>query len=206
MRKIFFLPVIAVFSFLGCRNQEHKTDSDQVNLNPAKPIESIDQSPMDMAYYPSGYPLLKMKGTDTIPLMARVIYSRPHKKGRKIFGESADHLCAYGRPWRLGANESTEIEFFRPVIIANQTIEPGRYAMYCIPYADKWTIVLNKNLYSWGLDIQPEHDVLRTDIPVIKLSPELEDFTMVFVPSDRGAELLMAWDDAKTLLHIQSVN
>jgi hypothetical protein len=40
--------------------------------------------------------------------VARLIYSRPTKNGRVIFGD----LLEYGKVWRLGANEATEIEFF----------------------------------------------------------------------------------------------
>jgi len=35
----------------------------------------------------------------------KVTYGRPHKKGRTIFGE----LVPYGKVWRTGANEATEI-------------------------------------------------------------------------------------------------
>lgn len=158
---------------------------------------------MDMAYLPSNYPLLKMKGSDSLPAVARLIYSRPHKKGRKIFGPGTESLCTYGEPWRLGANEATEIEFFQQVVFGGKVVQPGRFVMYCIPYPDKWTIILNTNLYAWGLHINPAHDVLKVDVPVQKLSPELEDFTMVFLPDDDGAELLMAWDDVKVLLPVK---
>ncbi|RYG53084.1 MAG: DUF2911 domain-containing protein [Chitinophagaceae bacterium] len=131
------------------------------------------------------------------------MYSRPHKKGRKIFGNTADNLCKYGEPWRLGANEATEVEFFKPVVFGGKVVQQGRYVMYCIPHPDKWTIILNTNLYAWGLHINPEYDVLRVDVPVQELSPALEDFTMVFVPSEGGADLLMAWDNVKVLLPIQ---
>ena len=45
-------------------------------------------------------------------LGATVLYSRPYKKGRLLFGEAKDGaLVPYGQYWRLGANESTEITF-----------------------------------------------------------------------------------------------
>ena len=69
----------------------------------------IDKSPMDMSYYPNAYPHLKIQDKLTEPLVARVIFSRPQKNGRAIFGE----LLEYGKVWRLGANEATEIEFFQ---------------------------------------------------------------------------------------------
>lgn len=71
----------------------------------------LDLSPMDMSYLPRNYPELKSHGEVRTLSLARVIYSRPKKNGRNIFG----NVVVYGRQWRMGANESTEIEFFRPV-------------------------------------------------------------------------------------------
>src|SRR6187551_3212525 len=74
-------------------------------------LPELDKSPLDISYYPDGYPLLKIQGKTNDPLVARIVYSRPQKNERKIFGE----LIEYGKVWRLGANEATEIEFFRDV-------------------------------------------------------------------------------------------
>lgn len=205
-----FLISLLSFSILlasSCQNNKGSNKQtgkgEPVNSIPQNEFGGPDQSPMDMAYLPSNFPLLKMKGRDSVPVVARVIYSRPHKKGRKIFGTGTENLCRYGVPWRLGANEATEIEFFRPVVFNGQAVQPGRYVMYCIPQPDKWTIILNTNLYAWGLHINREYDVVKTDLPVRELSPSLEDFTMVFLPASGGAELLMAWDNVKVLLPIQ---
>jgi hypothetical protein len=53
---------------------------------------------MDVSYYPNNYPILKIQNKATEPLAARILYSRPQKQGRKIFGE----LVEYGKVWRLG--------------------------------------------------------------------------------------------------------
>ena len=166
------------------------------------PYATHDQSPMDMCYYPNDYPVLKMNGADSSILLARVIYSRPQKKGRNIFGNNEKRLVQFGKEWRLGANEATEIEFFQPVTIAGKRINKGRYIIYCIPYRDKWTMVLNSNLYTWGLHMDTTKDIFKTDIPAAVQSPALEDFTMVFEPAAGGTNLLMAWDDVKAILPI----
>ena len=103
----------------------------------------VDKSPMDMSYYPNGYPVLKIQDKATEPLVARVVYSRPHKNNRLIFSDKKNALCAYGKPWRLGANEATEITFFKNVIISGNNVAMGTYTLYCIPEADKWTIIFN---------------------------------------------------------------
>jgi hypothetical protein len=138
--------------------------------------------------------------------LARIIYSRPHKKGRPIFGDGEQSLCKYGKEWRLGANEATEIEFFRDANIGGRKLSKGRYVIYCIPYADHWTIVFNNNLYTWGLHMDSSKDIFKTDIPTVALSPSLEDFTMVFLPASHGTDLLMAWDNVKALLPISFTN
>src|SRR6476469_7326250 len=124
-------------------------------------LPPVDKSPMDMCYYPGNYPVLKIQDKVTEPLVARVIYSRPQKNNRTIFGE----LVEYGKVWRLGANEATEINFYQNVRIGTAKVKKGRYTMYCIPYPDKWTIILNKETDTWGaFKYDEKNDLLRTDI------------------------------------------
>jgi hypothetical protein len=197
------------FLVFSCNDNKKSNGSTKVLINDslagkesANPYTTHDLSPMDMSYYPSDYPVLKMNGTDTGALVARVIYSRPQKKGRNIFGTTERSLRQYGKEWRLGANEATEIEFFKPVTIGGKKVDKGRYIIYCIPYADKWTIILNSNLYTWGLHMDRTKDIFKTDIPVSEQSPSLEDFTMVFTPAPYGTDLRVSWDNVKAALPI----
>ncbi|MCY7291269.1 MAG: DUF2911 domain-containing protein, partial [Ferruginibacter sp.] len=83
-----------------------------------------------------------------------------------------------------------------------KNIAKGRYVLYCIPYTDRWTIILNTQLNTWGLHINETKDIFKTDIPVLKQTPSLEDFTMVFENTESGANLVMAWDDVRTVMPI----
>lgn len=205
--RSFSITFCIFFIFAGCT--QHKVSPERsIILDASTSTEKNafagnDQSPMDMSYFPTGFPLQKMAGKDSSggPI-ARVIYSRPHKKGRQIFGDGEQSLCRYGKEWRLGANEGTEIEFFKDANIAGTTLPKGRYVLYCIPYADHWTIKFNSNLYTWGLHMDSSRDIFKTDIPTMALSPILEDFTMVFLPASQGTDLLMAWDNVKAILPI----
>ncbi len=162
----------------------------------------LDKSPMDMSYYPVNYPLLKIQDKINEPLVMRLIYSRPQLNGRKIFGE----LQEYGQVWRLGANEATEIEFFKDVKINNKKIKKGRYTLDCIPYADKWTLIINKETDTWGsFKYDSSKDVARMDVPVIK-TESTEALTIVFEKSAKGANMLIYWDDVKTILPIEYKN
>jgi Protein of unknown function (DUF2911) len=156
-------------------------------------ITELDQSPMDMSYYPFGFPILKFQGKNPpAKPSARVIYSRPHKKGRTIFG---GEVVKYNEVWRLGANECTEIEFYRNVLVGGKKLAKGRYSMFCIPQPDKWTIILNKDLDSWGaFSYKAINDVLRVEVPVVKMDEQVEYFTMVF---DSNGYLVVAWDTVR---------
>ncbi len=159
----------------------------------------VDVSPMDMAYFPTDFPVQKMNGTASGLPVARVIYSRPHQGGRKLFGA----LVQWGQPWRLGANEATEIEFFQPVTIQQKKIAAGRYILYAVPYEDHWIIVLNKDLYSWGLKPNPKDDAARFEVRSSASPQPVEYFTMNFEKTGTGADLLMAWENTEARLSLQ---
>lgn len=159
----------------------------------------LDESPMDMSYYPVNYPILKIQDKATEPLIARVVYSRPQKKGRVIFGD----LVEFGQVWRLGANEATEIEFFQDIKIDGKKVKKGRYTLYALVNADNWTVILNKETDIWGAfryDIKK--DILRTDIPVKKQSGVTETLLMQFEKNGKGANLVINWDDVLVKLPI----
>jgi len=162
------------------------------------PYSSIDVSPMDMSYFPIDYPKLKMTGAIKEPPVARVIYSRPHLQGRELF----HGLLNYNEPWRLGANESTEIQLYKEVSIQNRRVNEGRYTLYCIPHESAWTIAFNKNIDTWGLKPDSTQDAYRFEVPVKKTDNHIEYYTMVFEKAGGGADLLMAWDNVEVRLRL----
>jgi hypothetical protein len=179
------------------------TAQTQAQVSTLQPMEikipAMDKSPMDMAYFPADYPLLKTQNKATQPPIARVIYSRPQRDNRVIFGE----LIEYNKVWRLGANEATEIEFYKDVTIAGKKLLKGRYTLYAIPTETKWTIIVNKDTDTWGAFIYDQKkDVMRTDVPVKTVSTPVEDFSMEFTPRDKGANLVIAWENVSVSLPI----
>jgi len=212
MRRLLFLLLITFVGF-SCANKKEtnrpeetketgKPDSNTIN-RPEPTINTyapVDVSPMDMSYFPVDYPKLKMSETFTASSpKARLIYSRPHLQGRHIFHE----VLKYGEPWRLGANEATELELYTDAVIKGQTIKAGRYILYCIPQQKEWTIVFNSNTDAWGLHPDASKDVAKFTVPVKETSNSLEYFTMVFEGTGSKAELLMAWDNVEIKLPIQ---
>jgi len=168
-------------------------------LNTAVKAPPMDKSPLDLAYFPADYPMLKTQNKVSQAPMIRVIYSRPQVDNREIFGD----LVEYDKVWRLGANESTEIELFRDAVIGGKKIPKGRYTIYAIPTETKWTIILNKDTDSWGAFVyDPKKDILRTDVPVQNLPEKVEDFSMYFSKTSTGASLVIAWDKVSVTLPI----
>jgi len=159
----------------------------------------LDKSPMDMSYYPVNYPVLKIQDKATEPVLARVIYSRPQKTGRLIFGD----LIEYGKVWRMGANEATEIDFYKNVRIGGKKISKGRYTLYAIVTPETWTIIINKDVDIWGaFKYDPQKDVLRVEVPTEKIGNVVEALAMVFEKTDKGCNLIIAWDNIKVSLPI----
>lgn len=151
---------------------------------------------MDMCYFPADYTKLKMAKAVTEPPLARIIYSRPHLEGRKLFKS----VLKFGEQWRLGANESTEIQLYKDATIQGKKVAAGRYILYCIPQPDKWVIIFNSNTDTWGLHQDTTKDVARFDAPARTTNSRLEYFTMVFEKTTPGADLVMAWDDVEARL------
>jgi hypothetical protein len=159
-----------------------------------KPTE-LDKSPMDMSYLPSDYPILKMAGKTKGQPIARVIYGRPQKNGREIFGG----IIKYGEVWRFGANEATEIEFFRNVKLGNKPIAKGRYTLFCIPNADKWTLILNKELFAWGsFTYDAKKDVVRIDATPEIINEVIDPFTIYFEETKNTDYIVIVWDNVRT--------
>ena len=160
---------------------------------------TVDVSPMDMSYYPVEYYKMNAAKQAESPLVVRVIYSRPHLTGRELFKD----VLKYGEPWRLGANESTEIEFFRDVTIQGKKIKTGRYILYSIPNEKSWTIVLNSNVDTWGLRQDTTKDLFRFEAKAITVDHHTEYFSMIFNEAAYGADLVMAWGNIELNLPIE---
>lgn len=142
----------------------------------------LDKSPMDAVI---------ARNEDNSPLV-RVIYSKPKKRNRKIFGE----LVPYGEVWRTGANEATEIKFYSHASILGNPIKPGTYTLFTIPYQNHWVFILNRKSQSWGTDNYDENNnLLAVEVQPKKTATSIEDFSISLRPLNKGASLLLGWED-----------
>jgi hypothetical protein len=167
------------------------TASAQIPASNRSIVSPLDQSPMDMAYFPNNYTILKSQDKVKEAPLARVIFSRPQKNNRTVFGELID----YNTIWRLGANEATEIEFFRDVKVGGKKVPKGRYTLYAIPQPGEWTIIINRDTDVWGaFKYDQKKDVVRVNVPTVKNAEPVEIFSMDFIKAGNTINLNIAWD------------
>ncbi len=150
----------------------------------AQKFAGLQKSPTDIAY---------AKADRNAKPVIKVVYSRPQKKGRKIFG----NLVNYGKVWRTGADEATEIKFTQDVKMGDKTVKAGTYSLFTIPGEKEWTVILNSDLDSWGAYTYDEgKDVARIKVPASS-GDELEVFSIAFKKVDKGYHMVMGWDTAR---------
>jgi len=121
-------------------------------------------------------------------------YSRPSMKGRKIFGDTRP----YGVAWRTGANNATTLTFKEEVTVGGKKVPAGEYALYTIPTAAEWTVVLNKNTKLGGSTDQykAEEDVARFKVKPTKTAAKTETLTINFADlTANSANLEILWEN-----------
>lgn len=140
---------------------------------------------MECSSQPPKSPRVSAEGNDVT-----VSYGQPSKRGRVIFGE----LVPYGKVWRTGANEATEITFGKDAVFGGKPVKKGTYALFTIPTENEWTVILNSELKQWGAygyDKVKDKDVLNIKVPSKKLDQEVEEMTIRF---DESNNLIIEWD------------
>ncbi len=174
-------------------NPINAQDEDKVNFSKEElKFAKMDASPMDQAMYKD----------QNDKAVARVIYSRPQKRNREIFGK----LIPYGEVWRTGANEATEITFYEDMKIADAVVKAGTYTLYTIPGEKEWTVILNNKINTWGAyEYSSKEDKVRINVPVRKAPNTIESLSMAFKESNNGADLLIGWDDSYIKVPFESV-
>jgi hypothetical protein len=130
-----------------------------------------------------------------------VEYSRPSAKGRAVFGD----VVSYGKVWRTGANGSTKITFTDDVKLDGNDVKAGTYALYSVPNADMWDIMLYKDLKLGGNvdEYKAENEVLRFKLKPTKLNDKVETFTIAFNNMNATSTSLdMMWENTKVSIPV----
>lgn len=162
----------------------------------------LDASPMDAAHYPASAAFRNYLDADdpNRDLKIKVLYCRPNKKGRAIFGE----LVPFGQDWRLGANEATEVTFYQPVEIGGQTIPAGTYTLFAQIYPDYWIVKVSTERFIGGTANRDlTQDIAAAVVPTSTVPKVREAFTIGFQKVDEGnVNMVFEWDQTRAVLPI----
>lgn len=162
----------------------------------------LDKSPMDAVTYPSNAAWRNyLTGDDrTKRPTLQVYYSRPQKKDRAIFGS----LIPFGKEWRLGANQATELLVYSAVDIGGTTLSRGTYTMFATPGKDKWLISISSETNIWGSNNRDKSfDVISVEVPVEEVANVREALSMSFQKvDDNNVNLVIEWDQTRVKLPV----
>ncbi|MFT4760517.1 MAG: hypothetical protein ACI9XO_004104 [Paraglaciecola sp.] len=172
-----------------------------MNAQEESKFPKLDKSPMDAAHYPRTSAWANyMEGDDKVERQIKVLYCRPMKKERTIFGE----LVPYGKEWRLGANEATEVTFYQAVEIGGTVVNQGTYTMFADVNETEWTIKISTQRFIAGTkDRDKSKDIAMAKIAVNKVAKSREEFTIGFQKINDGlVHMVFAWDKTQAALPV----
>ena len=135
-----------------------------------------------------------------------VVYSRPYKKGRLIFGSEEDGaLVPFGKYWRTGANAATTFETSSEISFNGEPLKAGKYALFTFPYEDNWTVALSSESDVFFAISQPDPklDVLKTSVDVKYLESPLEQFTIEFSKDSTYVNMSLMWDKTSVSIPLE---
>ncbi|HEY0529478.1 MAG TPA: DUF2911 domain-containing protein [Gemmatimonadaceae bacterium] len=121
----------------------------------------------------------------------QVAYSRPGKRGRKIFG----NIVPWNEVWRTGANAATMFTTDKDLVIGGTTVPAGKYTLWTLPSSTGGKLIINSETGQWGTDYHADKDFTRIDLQTKTLAQPVEQFEIGVVPQSAGGLLRMAWDD-----------
>ena len=117
---------------------------------------------------------------------ATITYSRPVARGRDLFGA----LVPYGQVWNPGADRASAIALTRDVQINGQPLAAGRYSIWTIPNADRWTLIFSRAADVYHTPYPgPQQDALRLEVAP-EQGPHMEALAFYF-PTVEGKEAVL---------------
>ncbi|ADB37128.1 DUF2911 domain-containing protein [Spirosoma linguale] len=125
----------------------------------------------------------------------KVVYGQPSKRGRVIFGaDGSNSLEKYGKVWRTGANDATEVTFKSDVMFGGKMVKAGTYTLFTIPGEKEWSVILNGTLGQWGAyDYEKVKgtDVATVKVPVSMNKAPIEKLTI----TPANSSISIGWDN-----------
>jgi len=156
----------------------------------AQTFDNLDKAPLDISYF---------RENKVTPPLVKVVYSRPQKNKEKVFGNT----IPYNKVWRTGANEATEVKFYKDVKFGNTKVKAGTYVLLTIPREKEWEIILSSQLDVWGaFQYDPSFTIATMTVPVQK-AESLDTFSIAFKDKENIIQMVLAWDDTRIKIPLQ---
>jgi len=132
--------------------------------------------------------------TQTVGLTeVSVEYSRPAMRGRTIFGD----LVPYGKIWRTGANARTKVTFSDDVKIGDTDVKAGTYAIFTIPQANQWEVILYTEYQGGGAPAELDESKVaaRVVTQVFPIEMDIQTFTISIDDITSGSAVIgIMWE------------
>jgi hypothetical protein len=121
-----------------------------------------------------------------------ITYSRPVARGRELFGT----LVPYGEVWDPGADQATALSVNRDITIDGHRLAAGKYSIWAIPQADRWTMIFSNAGEVYHQPYPGEaRDALRFDVTPER-GAHMEALTYYFpVVEGKTATLRLHWGE-----------
>ena len=156
----------------------------------AQMFDSLDSIPQDIVYF---------RANKITPPSIKVIYGRPQKKNRELFGT----LIPYNKVWKVGASGAAEIKFYNDVVFGGKKVKAGTYVLYAIPGEKEWTIILNSNIDKLATAAyDKKKDVVRVKAKV-RRAEFVEAFSIAFKEKEKYTDMVFAWDVTRVAVSIR---
>lgn len=194
------LQLLIAFSFtlfvVSCSQTQQSEEAVEEDMESTEEVDAEEEEEKPLAS-PRATATGEIGGTSIV-----VDYGSPSVKGREVWGG----LEKYGKVWRAGANQTTNIEFSSDVVVGGQEIAAGKYGFFIIPNEnEEWTIVFNTQWSQedhgiWGaMGYSEENDVAR-----INIMPEFgEEVTERLEYQVTEDAIVFSWEKAKLTIPVE---
>ncbi len=132
------------------------------------------------------------EGDEATSPKLRLDWGQPHLRGRSF---PADSLVPMDQVWRLGANATTTLTTDLMLMFGDAHLAKGRYALFVLPTAEGWQLIIQKDEGQGVGDYTADKDVVRVPLRHRTMATPVEGLTMWLVPATSGlrGDLRIVW-------------
>lgn len=140
-----------------------------------------------------------MQDEGMAPVSISVDFGQPHLRGRTLHFDS---LVPRGTVWRTGANGTTILETGLDLSIGGVTVPKGRYALFTLPEAAGWKLILQADEGQLISGYDETKDLLRAEMRHRDLDTPVESLSIWLIPATAGlsGELRLAWGTSEAAI------